>query len=69
MIGILVLIYKNIPEAVLVFMQHIRKPVEQFIGFKEQVIKIHRTGFKTAVYIILIDLTQPGLFRHSICLH
>ncbi|MCY1537236.1 hypothetical protein D9M68_727250 [compost metagenome] len=55
-IGILVLIDHYILELVLVFSQYFRLCFQQFVHFKQQVIKVHCTVFKTAAGVLCIEL-------------
>ena len=38
-------------EALLVFVEHIRKFRQQFVHFQQQVVEIHSAGFETAVLV------------------
>ena len=55
-VGILVLIDEDVFEFVLVLGKTLRYILQQFIKFKQEVIKIHRAVFKTTLYIGIIDL-------------
>ena len=68
MVGILVLIYQNVPEALLVFHEHLRKAGQQFVGAEQQVVKIHGARFEASVYVLLVDFPGTGPLGHGICL-
>ena len=69
MVGILVLVYQDVPEPVLVFHEYIWKTRKKFIGSQQKVIKIHGPGFETTVHVFLINIPHPGSFCHRISLY
>ena len=50
-VGILVLIYQHILEFMLILVQYIGKPLQQFIHFQQQIIKVHRAVFEASLAV------------------
>ena len=67
-IGILVLIDEHIAKLVLVFVQYIRKAVQQLKHFQQQVVKIHGAIAKAALAIGSIDASDFRFLRAHIFL-
>ena len=66
MIGVLVLVDQDISKTVLVFGQHIRESIEQFVGSQKKIVKIHGSRFETPVYVLCINFTHFGALCHGI---
>ena len=61
-VGILVLINQHILEFMLILMQYIRKPLQQFIHFQQQIIKVHRTVFKATLAVGCVYFSDLRFF-------
>ena len=61
-VGILILVDKNIAESVLVFEQHLGEIAQQNIGIEEQIVEIHRHGIAKTTVVELVYLTDHRLF-------
>ncbi len=67
-VGILVLIYQDVLEAVLILRQHFREARQQLVHLEEQVIKIHCAVAEAAIRVALVNLADhraaaAGIFR------
>ena len=65
-IGILILIDQNIPELILIKLQHIGVVSEKDIGIKQQIIEIHRPSTGTTTPINLIYVAYQRTLRSHI---
>ncbi|MCY1536786.1 hypothetical protein D9M68_722560 [compost metagenome] len=54
-ISVLILIHHNIAEFLLIFIEYIRMIFQQYIRFKEKVIKVHSAGFITTFGIGFVN--------------
>ncbi len=61
-VGVLILIYKNILEKLLIVSAHIGMITKKFIHVEEYVIEIHRVGTMTSVPIYFVNLSDHGSF-------
>lgn len=60
MVGVLILIYQDISEAVLILIQHLGEVSEKQVGVKEQVVKIHGVGPLQAHVVLPEDFACHG---------
>ena len=55
-VGVLILIYKDIVEALLIFLQDVGVVAKQYIGIHQQVVKVHRIRYLATVAIGAVNL-------------
>src|SRR5690606_12383238 len=55
-ISILILIYQQVLKLMLVFVTHIRKITQQYIGFVKQIAKLHCARFEKTQIVFIINL-------------
>ena len=68
-VGVLVLIYQYIPEFLPVFCQHFRILLKKNVGIKQQIIKIHGTGYLAFFCIQCVDVRYARFTGCLVCLH
>ena len=72
MVGVLVLVYQNIIEGVLVFGQHLRAFIEHADSYQQQIVKVHGVAAQQSFLVLRVHLghlffvktgRRPGIRR------